>query len=76
MANENQTDDQDAMEGGIENIIHEVETGEEIEGEHPDQPYEFRQRIVNPDDAAKAAEGEQQPPSKTPPEPLPPAENP
>lgn len=76
MADQDRTDDQDAMQGGIENVIHEVETGEEVPGEHPDEAYQFRQRIVSTDNPQDVLSGEEAPPASTSPEALPPAEAP
>lgn len=76
MADQNRNDDQDVMEGGIEHVIHDVETGEEIPGEHPDQAYQFRQRIVSSDNPAEVMSGEEEAAPDVSPEPLPPAENP
>ena len=80
MADQDRTDDQDVdqnvMEGGIEHVIHDVEVGEEIPGDHPDQAYQFRQRIVDPDKAAELMSAQEEPASSEPPPPLPPAESP
>lgn len=76
MADQNRTDDHGATQGGIENIINEVETGEEIPGEHPDDVYQFRQRIVSTDNPADVLSGEKEPKESSSPEPLPPAESP
>lgn len=75
MADQNRTDDQDATQGGIENIINEVESGEEIPGEHPDEVYQFRQRVVDPDKAAELTSAEEEPASSEPAPPLPPGES-
>lgn len=66
-------DDVDVTEGGLEHVIHEVTTGEEAEGEKVKDVYQFRQRIVKPDDPRDLIGEEQQASSENPP-PLPPAE--
>jgi len=76
MADQNRNDEPDVTQGGIEHIIQEVESGEETPGEHPDQVYQFRQRIVSSDNPAEVLSGEKESAPDALPEPLPPPENP
>ena len=42
----------DATEGGLENVIHQVISGQgEVEGEHHTEEYQYRQRIVKPEES-------------------------
>lgn len=76
MADQNSTDEQEVTQGGIEHVLHDVEIGEEIPGEHPDEAYQFRQKIVDPDKLSEAETVEQQSGAPSgPPPPLPPPES-
>ena len=75
MADQNRTDDEeDVTKGGIEHVIQEVASGEEPQPEIVDEVYQFRQRIVSPDNPQDVIEGEQHKASSENPEPLPPPE--
>ena len=67
-------DDVDVTQGGLEHVIQEVTTGEEGEGERVKDAYQFRQRIVNPEEPQDVI-GEEQQASTENPAPLPPAED-
>ena len=75
MADQNRTDDEEAdvTKGGLEHVIQEVTSGEEVPGEQVNEVYQFRQRIVSPDSPQDVIEGEQHK-SSADPAPLPPPE--
>ncbi|HVH64640.1 MAG TPA: hypothetical protein VM674_01285 [Candidatus Acidoferrum sp.] len=76
MADQNRPeDDEDVTKGGIENVVNEVVSGEEVPGEHPTEAYQFRQRIVSSDRPQDVIGGEEQQASTSEePPPLPPAD--
>ena len=75
MADQNRTDeDEDVTKGGIEHVIQQVTTGEDVPGEEVKDVYQYQQRIVSSDNPQDVLEGEAQKASSEKPEPLPPAQ--